>query len=622
MKTAHYARLELRRGANATLPYDPEPLLLEGLETLNLLVGPNNSGKSMLLRDIFRAEAPSFSIQEAPEREVLTQVTKAVDEINSVWPQEHQQYAQLPRSKLERLVAQSKTPARLCQPHWQKTRELLQQLAALNSPCHIGIRGRGDQIGQIPNHDALVGTARKHLATLQQASGIFEYAASQKRYYIPLLRGLRALEESGGDVYRARTMADYFQRMEGQAAVSVLTPRAQVFTGLDLYDTLKQKLLGRPAERERVRDFEQFLGRHFFKGKPWALIPLEGQRVVEVHFGGNDQRPIHLLGDGLQNLIICLFHVFTEADGCVFCIEEPDISMHPGYQRALIEAFLEKEQHQYFVTTHSNHMLDMTLDFSRVAVYACSKHGIEDQARFRVTAVSSPDRSLLAALGVRNSSVFLSNATIWVEGITDRLYLRAYLRRFLEEESKKTGESPPQEDIHYSFMEYQGSTIAHWGFEEGSSEERIGAEFLCATVFLVADGDVLEKPDRDERLRRELGERYLPLVCKEIENTLPEEVVREVLGEEFRKHGANAATIRRAEYSLPRTPLGTYLDRLLPNGATIYAAKSGTLLEHKKRILCREAVRAMSPGGIRWELPEDVREICRKICAFVKAKNA
>ena len=52
----------------------------------------------------------------------------------------------------------------------------------------------------------------------------------------------------------------------------------------------------------------------------------------------------------------------------LFFIEEPELNLHPGLQRKLIEAMLSDEfsNHQFFLTTHSNHLLDLTLDYSFV----------------------------------------------------------------------------------------------------------------------------------------------------------------------------------------------------------------------------------------------------------------
>src|SRR6266481_5930628 len=65
----------------------------------------------------------------------------------------------------------------------------------------------------------------------------------------------------------------------------------------------------------------------------------------------------------------------------------------------------------------------------------------------------------------QNSSVFLSNSTIWVEGITDRRYVSHYLdlyQNHLRDESEANSLSAPRryrQDLHYSFVEYAGATL-------------------------------------------------------------------------------------------------------------------------------------------------------------------
>ena len=42
---------------------------------------------------------------------------------------------------------------------------------------------------------------------------------------------------------------------------------------------------------------------------------------------------IHELGDGLQNIIVLLYPVFTAEKPTRFFIEEPENNMHPGFQK-------------------------------------------------------------------------------------------------------------------------------------------------------------------------------------------------------------------------------------------------------------------------------------------------
>ena len=89
----------------------------------------------------------------------------------------------------------------------------------------------------------------------------------------------------------------------------------------------------------------------------------------------------------------------------------------------------------------------------------------EQTPTFIVESVESGNSSSLELLGVRNSSVFLVNATIWVEGITDRWYLRKMLDSYMEY-LKEDGflSLSLEEDVHYSFVEYGGNNITHWSF--------------------------------------------------------------------------------------------------------------------------------------------------------------
>ena len=60
------------------------------------------------------------------------------------------------------------------------------------------------------------------------------------------------------------------------------------------------------------------------------------------------------------NLETTFINIFTEKERCLFFIEEPDMFMHPSLQRAFLEVLSEYDQHQYFITSHSNHFLDLS----------------------------------------------------------------------------------------------------------------------------------------------------------------------------------------------------------------------------------------------------------------------
>jgi hypothetical protein len=215
----------------------------------------------------------------------------------------------------------------------------------------------------------------------------------------------------------------------------------------------------------------------------------------------------------------------------------------------------------------------------------------------------------LHELGARASSVFLTNASIWVEGVTDRLYLRAYLSRYFEAvpENERL-----REDTHYSFIEYGGANITHFEFgEDDNLGEGIRVASVCSASFVVADGDIEQRTQRVSKLRETLGDRLFVLTCKEVENLLPETVVRAVA----LKRGAapkKVASISAADYQEPNVPLGTYLDSVV--GGDAFAAASGTVKQ--KVAFCEDAISYMNQN--RWDLAGPARELCDALVAFVR----
>lgn len=419
------------------------------------------------------------------------------------------------------------------------------------------------------------------------------------------------------DAFMKRTKRDY-PELEAQV----------MFTGLSIYTDLRRKLLGEPQERDAVRDYERFLSENFFRSKPVSLIPKEGTLkqghpvdTVHIKIGDDKQFPVYDLGDGMQSLIIATYPVFLATGPSFFFFEEPDLAMHPGLQRALIEALLENKQHQYFMTTHSNHLLDLTMDYKDISVFHFKRKTDEKEPKFRINCMSSRDRAVLEDLGVRNSSVFLTNATIWVEGVTDRKYLRIFMKKFLADDRglmEKFGDL--KEDFHYSFVEYQGSNLDHWTFaDEKDDKELIKAVRLCSTAIVIADGDVKLKGNRAERFERDLGDRFSVLPCKEIENLVPEAMLRKFVEVELSAAAVDPDKISASDYSASDKGIGKYLDDLL--NSKDFGEESTTLKRHKKLALCDKCVAYAADPDFEWQLTAPARDLCGKVFEHILQNN-
>jgi len=292
-----------------------------------------------------------------------------------------------------------------------------------------------------------------------------------ERFYIPTLRSAISLRDESGkrlayDIFEVTTRQNY--HLEDSSL--------QIFTGNRLYDTLKVSRNGTTEVLARLRNFERFLGDAFFEGRPIELVPLDesfdsGQHI-NVRIEGETSRDLHNLGDGINTLIILLYQLFMAEPKSWIFIEEPEINLHPGLQRLFLRTLLENDtlkekQLRVFLTTHSNHLLRMTLDDGSIAsddisIFAFQQRKDEREG-FLVRPLVSEHHDALALLGVQNASVLLAQCGIWVEGVTDRHYLRAYLNAYQSStDFQDDGLKFMREDTHFAFWEYAGSNLAHY----------------------------------------------------------------------------------------------------------------------------------------------------------------
>jgi len=445
-----------------------------------------------------------------------------------------------------------------------------------------------------------------------------------QRIYIPILRGTKPLKHVDHDkfeyvdFYGTRTRKDYF--------TDEISNKIEIFTGATSYNEIKRFLLGDLKERKLIAGYEQYLSENFFDNKPIALIPSQSNGVITVKVGDEKERPIYEMGDGIESIIILTMPLFlNKGKNLLLFIEEPEKLLHPGLQRKLIETLLYEEgfeSYQYFITTHSNHLLDITFDFSKISVYTLRKkldEGTHDEKdpKFSIENLSQGDISALELLGVRNSSVFLSNCTIWVEGITDRLYFRRYLKLYFEH-IKNIDEDFVEfkEDFHYSFVEYGGGNITHWSFLD-KEDHPINVEKLCGKLFLIADQDK-NKDKRHEELENKLNNRFYCLKCKEVENLLSKKVLLEVI-EDYEKGEPTIEDFEELDYI--DKPLGKFIDEKLGTNRTrkvSYSTEKYGSTVREKVGFCKKAIEHTK----EWDdLSNEAKDICERIYRFIKENN-
>lgn len=382
-----------------------------------------------------------------------------------------------------------------------------------------------------------------------------------------------------------------------------------IFTGEDIYEDISKKLLGDQYSRKLIYDFQEFIKKYFYNGKTFEITPNLEEKVVYVKIG-EIEHPLHNLGDGIKQMIVILYIVFMNKDNnCVFCIEEPEINLHPGFQRKLIEILSSNifPKHQYFVSTHSNHIIDSSLDFSNISIYKFINN--EDDT-FSIINTSEKDIDLLDQLGVRNSSIFLSNCTIWVEGISDKILIKKYLDFYLK---KQNLENKFREDIDYSFVEYDGNNIVHWNFESQEVFDKIKASGITNRVFVIVDNDNNANADRKEYLKSIFNDRLYILSVREIENTLSKKVLDSML---LNKGGNRILDYEESDYQNESIYMGTFIEEHYANIKKWKSEKTGTI--NNKLEFSKLAIQYINDYD---DLSLEAKNICEKLLLFIDESN-
>jgi energy-coupling factor transporter ATP-binding protein EcfA2 len=166
---------------------------------------------------------------------------------------------------------------------------------------------------------------------------------------------------------------------------------------------------------------------------------------------GDRYLPIESLGDGIQHLLMIAYHLVADSES-ILLLEEPETHLHPEIQRHLMAVLRRELRGQSFTTTHSPVLLDAGLHSH---VYRVEHDG----HRSAVNRCETPHdlRGVLDLLDVRASDILQANLVIWVEGPTDR----SFLRKCFELRGDKL-----EEGVDYQIAFYGGRLRSHLTFDE------------------------------------------------------------------------------------------------------------------------------------------------------------
>ena len=165
-----------------------------------------------------------------------------------------------------------------------------------------------------------------------------------------------------------------------------------------------------------------------------------GQKLWEVFLQekGFQRVPLSKSGSGLKTIVLVLLNLLViphieeyHDKKLVYGFEELENNLHPALQRRLFEYiynFSITNDIILFMTTHSHIAINAFFSKENASIY----HVIKENGRAHIKCIETyiDKTEILDDLDVKASDILQSNGIIWVEGPSDRIYIKRWLEIF------------------------------------------------------------------------------------------------------------------------------------------------------------------------------------------------
>ncbi len=470
-----------------------EEVFLPDLKRVNIIIGKNNSGKSSLIDAISAAyDEDEFAKLEKEIGELIASTTVSTEMVEAIF----NRYSGLKRWNLagySNAVVGKEIGFRIT----GKT-------ISFNGPKEVILK----------SDDTIINELRSHWPS-----------------------GLRIVEETRNQIC--------FRRMNAERDIvpehtleDGLSPTGEGATNLirkilseSNYDesTIEIKLLNAlnsifqsDGEFESIR-IQQINGE---SGGMWEVFLQEK---------GQQRIPLSKMGSGLKTIILILLNLLvipglSKKTRFVYAFEEIENNLHPALQRRVFDylyKYAVDNETTIFITTHSHVAINCFYDRDEASLYHIEK---KDNKATVYRIESYLDKAkILSDLDVKASDILQSNGIIWVEGPSDRVYIKRWIELLTDNEF--------EEGKDYQFLYYGGRLLSHYSAEEET--DLISILTTNRNAAIVIDSDKIKRQTSLNNTKKRIIGEFSRLNMfswvtkgKEIENYIPVSAIRNMFGKD------------------------------------------------------------------------------------------
>ncbi len=304
-----------------------------------------------------------------------------------------------------------------------------------------------------------------------------------------------ALEQISHPLY-GKMPVRIIQKLKHQEEIK---PTSKLIFGTDGKGTvalIKYFLIGDGANHEIITEFIAILNIILALPEPIVEINIRAittaAEIITFKFKNEeDFFDIFRNGDGINCVVQIAAVMFLlpkyerkQISEFIYLIEELENHLHPKLLRNLYYFIADKmisDNGCCFITSHSNVLIDLAARGDRSQIFHIYKQNAETS--INPLDISHSARQLLEDIGARPSDLLLSNCVIWVEGPSDRFYIKFFIDLVSEGKFK--------EGRHFTFAFYGGSIRSHLTAidGDGTSEDLLNIMKINHRVIYVYDSD-------------------------------------------------------------------------------------------------------------------------------------